>query len=297
MLNYNHLYYFHVAATEGSLAAASAKLGVKQSTVSEQLRTLERSLDRNLFDRTGSRMRLTAAGQAAYEHTTAMFRAGDRLRKALAYGADNAPRLLRVGISGAVARATSADFLLPLFAFDDCMPTITTGETLDLLRNLRANELDLVLCEAEPPDATVQGLERAVIAQIPLLAIAPVELDPGPDWRNSGLVQYRASSTFRLEVEAFLEQRGLRPRIVGEADDPVLLVEAAARGGYIVIVPRSVARDALASGRVRVLAQVETAHAGVHAVYQGGAAAERARRAIEQLIATAKASATVQDHA
>src|SRR5262245_22005425 len=37
MLNYNHLYYFHVAATEGSLSAAAAKLGVKQSTVSEQL--------------------------------------------------------------------------------------------------------------------------------------------------------------------------------------------------------------------------------------------------------------------
>jgi LysR family transcriptional activator of nhaA len=292
MLNYNHLYYFHVAATEGSLAAASAKLGVKQSTVSEQLRTLERSLDRSLFERAGSRMRLTAAGHAAYEHTIAMFRAGDRLRQALGHGAADAPRFLRVGISGAVARATSADFLLPLFALDDCLPTISTGEMLDLLRSLRSNELDLVLCEAEPPDASVQGLERAVIAHIPLLAIAPVELDPGPDWRNAGLVQYRASSTFRLEVEAFLEQRGLRPRIVGEADDPFLLVEAAARGGYIVVVPRSVARDALASGRVRVLAQVDTAQAGVHAVYQSGIAAELARRAIEELIARARTNAS-----
>jgi LysR family transcriptional activator of nhaA len=291
MLNYNHLYYFHVAASEGSLSAASAKLGVKQSTVSEQLRTLERSLDRSLFERTGARMRLTPAGQVAYEHTIAMFRAGDRLRQALGYGVADAPRTLRVGISGAVSRATSADFLLPLFALEDCLPTITTGEMLDLLRNLRGNELDLVLCEAEPPDAAIQGLERAAIADIPLLAIAPVDLDPGPDWRNAGLVQYRASSTFRLEVEAFLEQRGLRPRTVGEADDPFLLVEAAARGGYIVVVPRSVARDALASGRVRVLAQVDTAHAAVHAVYQGGAAAELAHRAIEQLIARARAQA------
>ena len=44
MLNYNHLYYFHVAASEGSLSAAAAKLGVKPSTVSEQLRALERAL-------------------------------------------------------------------------------------------------------------------------------------------------------------------------------------------------------------------------------------------------------------
>jgi LysR family transcriptional activator of nhaA len=289
MLNYNHLYYFHVAASESSLSAAAAKLGVKQSTVSEQLRALERALRLRLFERTAAGMRLTAAGEVAYQHTTMMFRAGDRLVQAL--GRDDAPvpRSLRVGISGAVSRATSTDFLLPLFALDDCMPSISTSETLDLLRDLRANELDLVLCETEPTEATVPGLRRAVIEHIPLLAIAAADLDPGPDWQDTGLVQYRSSSTFHFEVKAFLEQRGLKPRIVGETDDPFLLVEAAARGRYVVIVPRSVVRDALAAGRVRILAQVES-HAGVHALYQDGTAAELARRAIETLIATAQAN-------
>ena len=77
MLNYNHLYYFHVAATEGSLSAAAAKLGVKQSTVSEQLRSLEQALHRTLFERTSTGMRLTAAGQVAYEHTTGSFQTRD----------------------------------------------------------------------------------------------------------------------------------------------------------------------------------------------------------------------------
>jgi LysR family transcriptional activator of nhaA len=289
MLNYNHLYYFHIAASESSLSAAAAKLGVKQSTVSEQLRALERALHQSLFERTGGGMRLTAAGEVAYEHTTAMFRAGDRLVQALVGDTDAMPRSLRVGISRAVARATSTDFLLPLFALDDCMPTITTGGTLDLVRHLRSNGLDLVLCEGEPPDAPVQGLQRAVIEQVPLLAIAPADLDPGPDWQNTGLVQYRPSSPFHFEIKAFLEQRGLKPRIVGEADDPLLLVEAAARGGYIAIVPRTVARDALAAGRIRVLAQVDTAGAGVHALYQDGVGAELARRAIERLIDTVRA--------
>lgn len=290
MLNYNHLYYFHVAATEGSLSAAAAKLGVKQSTVSEQLRTLERTLNRTLFERTGAGLRLTAAGQLAYEHTTVVFRAGDRLLQALDDRPGPAPRVLRAGVSTAVSRTTSTDFLLPLFALDDCMPTITTGDTLDLVRNLRGNELDLVLSETEPPDAAAQGLQQAEIDQIPLLAIAPADADPGPDWRDTGLVQYRPSSSFRWEVEAFLERRGLKPRIVGEADDPFLLVEAAARGGYIAVVPRSVARDALAAGRIRVLAQVETAQARVHALYQDGTAAELARRAVEKLIEMARAS-------
>jgi LysR family transcriptional activator of nhaA len=291
MLNYNHLYYFHVAAAEGSLSAAAAKLGVKQSTISEQLRTLERALHHPLLERTGAGMRLTPMGHVVYEHTTTMFRAGDRLLRALGEATEPVPRVLRVGISGVVARATSADFLLPLFALEDCMPTIATGEMLDLLRHLRARELDLILCELEPLESTAHGLRRAVIDHIPLLAIAPIDLDPGPDWRDIGLVQYRANSRFRFEVEAFLDQRGLKPRVVGESDDPFLLVEAAVRGRYIVVVPRSVARDALAAGRVRVLAQVETAGASVHALYHDVATSELARRAIETLIAAAQASA------
>src|SRR3954468_11274684 len=107
MLNYNHLYYFHVAASESSLSAAAARLGVKQSTVSEQLRALERTLRLQLFERTATGLKLTTAGEAAYEHTATMFRAGDRLLQAI--GCDEAPTpcSLRVGISGAVSRATS----------------------------------------------------------------------------------------------------------------------------------------------------------------------------------------------
>jgi LysR family transcriptional regulator, transcriptional activator of nhaA len=289
MLNYNHLYYFHVAATEGSLTAAATKLGVKQSTVSEQLRALEQALQRTLFERTSSGMRLTPAGQLAYEHTTAMFRAGDRLVQAIG-GKQAVPTYLRVGISAAVARSTSTDFLLPLFAFDDGMPTITTGDTLEMIRELRGNELDLVLCENEPANAN-QGLVTTVVGHIPLVAIAPTNAYPGSDWQELGLIQYRASSSYHWEIEQYLRTKHLRPRVVGEADDPMLLVEAAARGGYVVIVPRSVARDALAAGRVRVLAQLDSPQASVFAVYQDGTAADMARRAVESLIATVKDSA------
>ncbi|HEY5938305.1 MAG TPA: LysR family transcriptional regulator [Kofleriaceae bacterium] len=171
MLNYNHLYYFHVAATEGSLVKAAEKLGVTQSTLSEQLRALERAVRKTLFERSSTGMRLTATGQATYEHTTAMFRAGERLEQALSDRPDDAPLSLRVGASGAVARATSTDFMLPLFALDDCMPVIRIGDTVELLRDLRANELDLVLSETEPTSSALDGLQHSVIDHIPLVAI------------------------------------------------------------------------------------------------------------------------------
>jgi LysR family transcriptional regulator, transcriptional activator of nhaA len=284
VLNYNHLYYFHVAATEGSLAAAATKLGVKQPTVSEQLRTLERSLGKQLFERSSTGMRLTTAGQIAFEHTSTMFRTADKLLQALGSGGMVTPRALRVGLSMAVARATSADFLLPLFALDECLPTIRTGDSLELLRDLRGNELDLVICESEPSSEVKDGLVHVTIDQVPLVAIVSVETELDAQWEKVGLIQYRPTSRYRWEVEEFLDSRNVRPRIVGEADDPQLLVEAAARGEFIAIVPRLVARDALAAGRVRVVAQLDSGHGGIHALYQDTGSAELSQRAIELLI-------------
>lgn len=289
VLNYNHLYYFYISATEGSLTKAAAKLEVTQSTVSEQLRTLERALRRKLFERSTTGMKLTAAGKVAYEHTTAIFRLADRLEQALSDTTDDTPLTLSVGTSGTVARATSADFLLPLFAMDNCMPTIRIGDTIELLRELRANELDLVLSETEPAEPALDGLEHVVIDRIPLVAIVGTNREVRPDWEDMGLVQYPTTSNFYWEVKQFIDAHNLRPKIVGEADDPFLLVEASARGGHIAIVPAAAARDAIASGRVKVLVELESAHAGVHALYQSGETAELARRAIKRLIAVAKA--------
>ena len=284
MLNYNHLHYFHVAATEGSVAAAAEKLGVTQPTVSEQLRALERALAVTLFDRSPSGLKLTEAGRLAFEHTSVMFRAGERLVESLGRDSGGLPRSLRVGLSSAVARATSSDFLMPLLALPECVPVIRTADSVDLLRALRASELDLVLCENEPPEAARRGLESAVISATTLIAVAPPNVDPGPDWQAAGFLQYRAASSYRWEVETFLTSRKLTPRIAAEADDSMFLLEAAVRGGYVAVVPRSIARDLIQAGKLRVLAQLDPSQAGVHALYQDGANGDLARRAVETLI-------------
>jgi DNA-binding transcriptional LysR family regulator len=233
-------------------------------------------------------MRLTAAGQTAYEHTTAIFRSGERLEQVLADKPDDAPVSLRVGTSGSVARATSTDFLLPLFALDGCMPVIRIGDTVELIRDLRGNELDLVLCETEPAESSLEGLQHAVVDHIPLVVIAPADRELPPDWSGVRFVQYRTSSNFYWEVARFLEAQNLKPEIVGEADDPFLMVEAVARSSHLAIVPTSVARDAIAAGRVRALMKLDSAHAGVHALYQDGSSGDLVRHAIERLISATK---------
>ena len=256
MLNYNHLHYFHVAATQGTVGAAAERLGVTQPTVSEQLRALERTLGLTLFERTSSGLKLTDSGRLAFEQTSVMFRAGERLIEVLGHFSEGVPRSLRIGLSSAVARSTTTDFLMPVLALDDCMPTIQTGDAVELLRELRANDLDLVLCENEPTEIAGGGYEFSLITRTPLVAIGPVSIEPAVDWQDVALIQYRASSSLRWEVETFLDTQGLRPRIAAEVDDASFLVEAVVRGGYVAVVPRLVARDAVTAGKVRVIAQL-----------------------------------------
>lgn len=283
MLNYNHLYYFHIAALEGSVAATAARLGVTQPTVSEQIRSLERSLSVTLFERTTSGLRLTEIGRLAFDHTSVMFTAGDRLIEALGHSPRELPRTLRVGLSAAVARSSTADFLTPLFAIDDCVPSIRTGDATELVRDLRGSELDLVLTDTPPPDSVMRGLETAELACAALIAVAPPGVAPSSSWENIGIIQYRSSAN-RWAIEEFLDEQGLRPRVVGEVDDALLLVEAAARGGFVTFVPYPVARDPIATGRLREIARIGPAKASVHALYQDGESASLARRAVAVLI-------------
>ncbi|MBL8741405.1 MAG: LysR family transcriptional regulator [Myxococcales bacterium] len=287
MINFNHLYYFHVTASEGSVKAAADRLGVTQPTVSEQIRMLERALGVQLFDRTASGLKLTQAGRDAYEHTTTMFLAGERLTETLAQRGAPPLLALRVGVSSAISRTVAADFLMPLLSVEHCRPSIRTADGNDLMRDLRAHELDLLVAESEPEPAVRQGLEVALIHKPVLIAIVAPDVEPRPDWQNLSLLEYRASSAYHWEVDAYLKERALGPSPAAELDDAFLMLEAVARGGFVAFVPHSVARDALMNGRVKTLATLPPATA-ISAVYHSGDTLHVARTAVEKLLAHAR---------
>jgi len=288
VFNFNHLYYFHVTAVEGSVKGAADRLGVTQPTVSEQIRMLERSLGVPLFERTPTGLRLSQRGREAFEHTTAMFLAGERLAEVLGNGADTTPVALRVGMSSAVSRTIAADFLMPVLSVEKCLPSIRTGDFNDLLRDLRAHEIDLLIGDTEPIDAARPGILTAMIHRPVLVAITHPELEPQEGWQNLSLLEYRTASAYHWEVDNFLKERGLHPTTAGELDDAFLMLEAVARGGFIAFVPNSVARPAMRRGRVKGIAHFTPMSAAVHALYHQTDSATLARTTVERLIENAR---------
>lgn len=286
-LNYNHLHYFHVAAVEGSVGGAAQCLGLTQPTISEQLRTLERSLGVVLFERQPSGLKLTEAGKLTFKHTQVMFSAGERLAEELQHESRSAPCRLRVGVCSAVARMSTPSVLTPLLGLS-CMPTVHVAEYVELAREFRDGALDLLLCDCEPPKSERRGVDVTIIERTILSVVAQPSFAPSDNWRDVHMLQYRVGSTLRWDVDAFLEARGLAPQIAAEADDALLLLDAVLRSNYVAIVPQVLVRDAVASGRLRELETFESARAGLFALFQPGT--ELVRNAVDRLVAHLAAS-------
>jgi LysR family transcriptional regulator, transcriptional activator of nhaA len=286
VLNYNHLFYFHVAASEGSLAKAAERLGVTQPTVSEQIRQLEKKLGVRLFHRSTTGLRLTEQGRAAYEHTTPMFRAGELLMQAIGPAqVQPSAKPLRVGVTPTVLQRVSRELLVPLFSGPGEDPSIRTGGYPDLLQALRRHELDALLCESEPVGVAGEGLRVTEIHRPRLVAIASPHTDVRENWHDAALIQYPPGCALRHDVEQFLTAHALEPRTAGETDDPLLMLEAVRRTRAVACVPMTIAREAIARGEVRALALLEPNGSAVYAISHDG---QVVLLAIERLIQYAK---------
>ncbi|MBX3437735.1 MAG: LysR family transcriptional regulator, partial [Planctomycetaceae bacterium] len=113
-LNYLHLYYFWSVAREGSITAACERLHVTQPTVSTQIRRLEQSLGKRLFERVGRGLQLTEVGRVVFDYADDIFTLGQALLGTI-NGASHGKRpKLMVGIPNAMPKVLTYRLLEPL---------------------------------------------------------------------------------------------------------------------------------------------------------------------------------------
>ncbi|MHC9514264.1 LysR family transcriptional regulator [Enterobacter mori] len=145
-LNLGYLATFRLVIQRGSFSAAADVLGISQPAVSLQIRQLEQFLQTRLVERTGRGIKATAAGQALLVH-------GERIEQAV----DETLRSVRSfnhDVSGTITLGTGATaciHLLPplLQQLRSDYPLlrvgVTTGNTLDIVRAIEENRLDMGL--------------------------------------------------------------------------------------------------------------------------------------------------------
>jgi DNA-binding transcriptional LysR family regulator len=131
------LRYFLAVVDEGSVTAAAAAVHVAQSSLSRQLRGMERSLDVELFVRTPGRLELSTVGKSFVP-----------IARDIVARADTAAAVIRslamgesIGLRVVAPATTVADILAPF---------VVSGGTQGVVRDLRG----------ETPEGVYEALER-----------------------------------------------------------------------------------------------------------------------------------------
>lgn len=258
MIELRHLRTLVALAETGSLTAAAERLHLTQSALSHQLRELEERLALSLLDRGARPVRPTQAG----------IRLLELARKVLPQ-VDNALAGLRGLATGRTGRLYVAsechsclEWLLPrLRAYRDRFPDVeldvVLSASLDPLPRLMEGALDVVL---SPDPRELPGLVwtplfdyemRLVLATDHPLArrarVMPADL------AGETLLAYPVARG-RLDIfTRFLWPAGVEPARVRDVESTTMLIELAALGQGLAVLPDWSCVHALAEGRIRTL--------------------------------------------
>ena len=284
-INLNHLRYFHAIAERGSLAAAARHLGAAQSTVSEQIAQLERTLGEPVFRREAAGLSPTERGRFMFEQTRIIFDATTRITEAFRPSGPETSRL-RVGQSASLSRTQNAAMLTPLFQLEDLDVRVRCGDGSEMLQALLRSELDLVLTDSEPPPGLSERVGTRALRGSELVVIVAEEhrsaVTSPADLSVTPVIQYAPSSRLHWLTADFIRRHAPGTKVAAEADDVGLLIAATRTGRFWSLVPEVALRGA-ADG-LYVLHRLDS-FAECHAVYSGGDPKTMVRRAIEALAA------------
>lgn len=269
-LNFHHLRYFWVIAHERSLTKAAARLHVSASALSIQLRQLEERLGQALFERKNRRIELTEGGRIALEYADAIFRSGEELVSTLKGSARKGRAVLRVGAVATLSRNFQIGWLRPLLGRDDVELVLRSGTLNELLVQLAAHSLDVVLTNASVPrDAKAPwrvfkiGEQEATLVGRPSRKHKKFRFPD--DLRQTPIVLPGPESSLRESFDTLMEQAGIRPLIAAEVDDMAMLRLVARESKGVALVPPVVVKDELERGtlaqRARVTGLKETFYA------------------------------------
>ncbi len=197
---------FLAVAQSRSFTAASQRLGLRQSTVSQHVRRLEQALGGLLFVRDTHSVVLTAEGVAMIGFADSILDTAERAR--LYVTGTRARGKLRLGASEDLVWSWLPQVLrefVQSHSLIDLELTVALSGTL--IERLDAGELDLVFCKRWPSDdrGELVWRDRLVWAASPAGPLGP--LDPVP------LVVYPPPSLTRVMALEALERAGRRWRI------------------------------------------------------------------------------------
>ena len=272
-LNYNHLYYFWIVATLGSIAKAAESLHVTPQTISGQLRTLEARLGSVLFRRSGSKLELTETGQIVRSYAEPMFNLGVELRDVLKKRVLRRSSPLAVGVATGMPKSVTYRLLAPALNLGARARVVCYEAPIEaLVEDLLARKIDLALTDSPVPATGSDRVQSHLVGQCGVAILCasdlaehyrtrfPRSLDGAP------FALPAKTSVLREALLSWFRFERIAPSIVAEIESPDLMSALCETGTALFALPTRVANEVKRMYRVSAIGDARTIEQQFYAI-------------------------------
>ncbi|MFK0011813.1 LysR family transcriptional regulator [Streptomyces sp. NPDC091027] len=243
----HQLRYFAAIVDEGTFTAAARRLHVSQSGISTQVAKLESELGQQLLDRSGRRIRLTAAGEAVLPLAKNALATVEAITHTAAEFAEAVRGRVRLGMIMGCAIPAFLDTVADVGRTHPGVEiSLHEGPSDDLQAQALSGSLDLALIGYAGTVAA--GLEASVVIDEPITAAVPAghplarpDLRLG-DLRSEKILCLSPGTGIRAAYEDSCHRIGLDPRVDIDASSPATLLRLAERGAGVAVLSASSAQ-------------------------------------------------------
>ena len=246
-LNYHHLFYFWMTAKIGTVSGAAEALHLSRPTIAAQIRDLEKSFGRKLFEKQGRGLVMTEFGTQVHKYADEIFSVGHELREFVKTGQIGNRKRFVVGLPDVVPKHIAFELLKPALHMDERPRTICyEGKLNDLLADLALHKLDLIISDAPaPPTAEFKvythKLGECGLSMLAVPHLAKMYKSGFPDsLTDAPLLLPTDHTAVRRSLDIWMEDREIFPEIVAEFEDSALLKVFGQNGEGIFPIPTAI---------------------------------------------------------
>lgn len=253
MLSLHQLTCFLATYEHGSLTAAAEELGYAQPSVSEQIRSLEKSLGVQLFRRVGRGVVPTTVADSLRPHAEKVLAAIDDAQEAVRRVRSFETGTIRFGMFGTARLYAGAGLVADVLSRHPGVRVELIGQnSMDVQEDLRRGRIEAAMIAV--PTVASEGLSVTPVARDELVYISndPARLaSPVTAHRLSlaSLVMpettWRADDSTRKVLRQMLHETGRNPQTRIEVEDVETAVELVGMGYADSVIPKGAALQLL----------------------------------------------------
>lgn len=249
---------FLTVAEKQSFTRAAEMLHMTQPAVSQYIRSLEQALGTKLLDRSNKYVRLNPAGQIVYHHAREI----SGLYARMQYLIDDMKHAARGDLSIG-ASYTYGEYVLPhvlaemMAGYPDIKPTITIGNSKEIVDLVGSRQLDVGIIEGEVRDERYRIVPISDDAMYVVVPAGPryaerkdLRLD---DLREETWIVREAGSGTREAADHLFARHHFHPERLMEFGSTQIIKESVEAGLGISLLSKAAVRKEMALGTLKLL--------------------------------------------